>query len=150
MLPPYGEREGWTARKGGAGEWSPQGEEEGAVWQWVGGNLKAKGVASERRKKCRLCRCRGCVDSSLAVLRGQITSGSHQMWRCRMPALWFELQIFRLQGKGGYSTRTPGTTNSLLICWDLCCIRHKLPPTEGEKGQQLGKEGQEKRLCRER
>ncbi len=43
------------------------------------GKLESEGVASERRKKCRLRRCRGCVDSSLAVLRGQITSGSHQM-----------------------------------------------------------------------
>jgi hypothetical protein len=44
-----------------------------------GGELDSEDVASERRKECRLRRCRSCVDSSLAVLRGQIASGSHQM-----------------------------------------------------------------------
>ncbi len=33
----------------------------------------------------------------------------------RLPPPWFELQIFRLPGKGGYSTRPPGTTDSLAI-----------------------------------
>ncbi len=36
---------------------------------------------------------------------------------------WFELQIFRLPGKGGYSTRPSGTTISLII-WVESCIRH--------------------------
>jgi hypothetical protein len=33
----------------------------------------------------------------------------------RLPPPWFELQIFRLPGKGGYSARPAGTTNSLII-----------------------------------
>jgi hypothetical protein len=32
-----------------------------------------------------------------------------------MPPLWFELWIFRLPGKGGYSTRPLGTYSSLII-----------------------------------
>jgi hypothetical protein len=35
--------------------------------------------------------------------------------RCRVPALRLEQQIFRLPGKGGYSTRPIGTTGSLII-----------------------------------
>jgi hypothetical protein len=34
----------------------------------------------------------------------------------RLPPLLFELQIFRLPGKGGYFTRPLGTTSSLVIC----------------------------------
>ncbi len=41
-----------------------------------GGELEGEDVASERRKEYWLRRCRSCVDSSLALLRGQITSGS--------------------------------------------------------------------------
>jgi hypothetical protein len=33
----------------------------------------------------------------------------------RLPPPWFELQIFRLPEKGGYCTRPPGTTSSLII-----------------------------------
>jgi hypothetical protein len=33
----------------------------------------------------------------------------------RLPPPGFELQISRLPGKGGYSTRPPGTTSSLII-----------------------------------
>jgi hypothetical protein len=45
---------------------------------WVGGELEVKDVASEWQKELRLHRCSasGCVDSSLAMLRGQITAGS--------------------------------------------------------------------------
>jgi hypothetical protein len=32
----------------------------------------------------------------------------------RLPPPWFELRIFRLPGKCGYSTRPPGTTHSLI------------------------------------
>jgi hypothetical protein len=32
-----------------------------------------------------------------------------------VPPLRFELQIFRLPGKCGYSTRPPGTTSSLVL-----------------------------------
>jgi hypothetical protein len=41
-----------------------------------------------------------------------------QVLRCREQPLRFELQIFRLPGKGGYSIRTLGTTSSLII-WDF-------------------------------
>jgi hypothetical protein len=33
----------------------------------------------------------------------------------RLTPPWFELRIFRLPGKGGYSTRPSGTTSSLII-----------------------------------
>ncbi len=48
---------------------------------------------------CGTCRCEGCV---VVVVS-------------RLPPPWFELQISRLPGKGGYSTRPPGTTNSQVI-----------------------------------
>jgi hypothetical protein len=37
----------------------------------------------------------------------------------RLPPPGFELQIFRLPGKGGFSTRPPGTTSSLIIWVEL-------------------------------
>ncbi len=71
-----------------------------------------------------------------------------------MLPLRFEPYISRLKGKGGYSTRLPETTSSLLI-WveiNIASVTY-FPPTEREKGVhsvQLGKEGQERRLRRER
>ncbi len=44
--------------------------------RWGGGELEGEDVASVWRKECRLCRSRGFIDSSLSMLRGQITSGS--------------------------------------------------------------------------
>jgi hypothetical protein len=73
MLPPYGKREGCTARKGGAGEEALPGEEE---WSCMGGGgrgLEDEDVASKLEGV-------GCVgaDLSLAVLR--VRSGwGHQM-----------------------------------------------------------------------
>jgi hypothetical protein len=64
--------------------------------------------------------------------------------------LRFELQIFRLPGKGGFSTRPPGTTSSLII-WVEVYVASILPPFR-EKGQQPGKGEQERwpRLERKR
>ena len=74
-------------------------------------------VASETEKR-RLRRCCVGLRRSLAMLRGQITSRSHHCEGCvvsRLPPPRFELQISRLPGKGGYSTRPSGTTSSLII-----------------------------------
>ncbi len=43
---------------------------------WDGVELEGEDVASVWRKDCRLCRSRDFIDSSLAIFRGQITSGS--------------------------------------------------------------------------
>jgi hypothetical protein len=60
---------------------------------------------------------------SLSMLRGQITLRSHHCEECvvsRLPPQGFELQISRLPGKGGYSTRPSGTTSSVVILvWRL-------------------------------
>ncbi len=66
LLPPYGEREGCTAWKGGAGEEAPMGEEGGAVWKGVGGSLKAQMLQASWWKEYWLHRRRCCVDSPLA------------------------------------------------------------------------------------
>jgi hypothetical protein len=83
-----------------------------------GESLVVMVVASETEGKRRLRRC--CVElrRSLAMLRGQITSRSHHCEGCvvsRLPTPGFELQISRLSGKGGYSTRQSGTTCSAVI-----------------------------------
>jgi hypothetical protein len=64
---------------------------------------------------------------------------------------WFELQIFRLPGKDGYSTRPLGTTSSLII-WVKSYVASVtgFPLTEREKGVELRKEGQERWIHRER
>jgi hypothetical protein len=52
----------------------------------------------------------------------------------RLPPPGFELQISRLPGKGGYSTRPPGTTSSL-VSWfgvKVASVTY-FPPTE-ERG----------------
>jgi hypothetical protein len=60
-----------------------------------------------------------------------------------LPPPWFELRIFRLPGKGGYSTRPLGTTNSLIIWVEVydASVTY-FPPTERKKGVQHGQEGQ--------
>jgi hypothetical protein len=68
----------------------------------------------------------------------------------RLPPRWFELQIFRLPRKGGYSTRPLGTTHSLIIWVEVYVASVTCFPPYREKGVQLGKEGQERGLRRER
>jgi hypothetical protein len=49
----------------------------------------------------------------------------------RLPPQWFELQISRLPGKGGYFTRPPGTTSSLIIWVEVYVASVTyFPPTE--------------------
>jgi hypothetical protein len=58
----------------------------------------------------------------------------------RVPALRLELQISRLPGKGGYSTRPSGTTSSLVIWVESeGCIRHILPPYGERVGSTAGR-----------
>ncbi len=67
----------------------------------------------------------------------------------RLPPPWFELQIFRLPGKYGYSTRLLGTTSSLIIWvgrYVASMIHHRLRPYREREGctlynVQLGKGG---------
>jgi hypothetical protein len=64
----------------------------------------------------------------------------------RLPPPRFELQIFRLPGKGGYSTRPPGTTESLIIWVEVYVASVTyFPPTErgsaGRGGRGLMKGG---------
>jgi len=48
-----------------------------------------------------------------------------------LPQPRFELQIFRLPVKGGYSTRSPGTTNSLIFWIEVYVASVTyFPPTE--------------------
>jgi len=69
----------------------------------------------------------------------------------RLPPPRFELQIFRLPGKGGYSTGPPaGTTHSLIIWVEVCVASVTyFPPTEREGstartgGQALALPGEE-------
>jgi hypothetical protein len=56
------QREGSTARKGGAGEEAPPGEESGAV---SGGGRKLEVEVASGTEEAK---CRSCVDSSLAEL----------------------------------------------------------------------------------
>jgi hypothetical protein len=70
-----------------------------------GGKLGSSRCGSVMRRVMRLhhvgvTNCEGCV---VVVLS-------------RLPPPWFELQISRLPGKGGYSTRPSGTT-SMLVIW---------------------------------
>ncbi len=65
----------------------------------------------------------------------------------RLPPPWFEPQIFRLPGKDGYSIRPLGTTSSLKI-WVESYVASVtgFPPTEREKGLELGQEGRVRKM----
>jgi hypothetical protein len=65
-----------------------------------------------------------------------------------LPPPRFELQISRLPGKGGYSTRPSGTTRSLIIWVEVYVASVTyFPPTEGSTAR-IGRS--EKGLRRER
>jgi hypothetical protein len=64
--------------------------------------------------------------------------------------LRFKLQIFRLPGKGDYSTRSLRTISFLITWVEVYVASVTYFPPYGEKGQQLGKEGQERELRWER
>ena len=68
-----------------------------------------------------------------------------------MPPLRFELQIFRLPGKAGYSTRPLGTTSSLIIWVEVYVAsvtylppmarRVNSPERRGRRGGSAGRGG---------
>jgi hypothetical protein len=69
------------------------------------GWLKSKMLQVEQRKRSR----------AACMITSEVTRCDGAVVRVELPPPWFELQIFRLPGKGGYSTKPPGTTNSLII-----------------------------------
>jgi hypothetical protein len=88
--------------------------------QQPGQEGQERGLRQERRKgldegrKLGGSRC-----GSVMRLRDDVgitnCEGCSTYSQVELPPPWFELQIFRLPGKGGYSTRPSGTTSSLVI-----------------------------------
>jgi hypothetical protein len=79
MLPPYGEMGEQLGKEGQERGLCRERKRELCDRGEGGAGELGEDVAIKKRKECRLRRCRSCVDSSLAVLRDQIASGSHQM-----------------------------------------------------------------------
>ncbi len=85
-------------RETGERLWSLLGEQGAHLYVCGDAKMMAKDVRNIVREICQVKSgiCKGCIVS-------------------RLPPPGFEMQISRLPGKGGYSTRPSGTTSSLVI-----------------------------------